>query len=184
MTTFKKEYTLSKGKQLVDLNGDSTNFDITFKVVSKNHVPFDLLVVDQTTLDNTPSLQYKRADKGEISGNIVQNKNVYQNYFLILRADEPCEVEVEVIKKDLPKTAIQLPDLPKQQIRDSIIKQDGFDWMKLLLIVGVISVIGAMLYWYSKRTDTDQKMLNPPQASIQPATTNPLIERLKNLNLS
>ena len=46
-----RTYTLDKIRQLIDLNGDSTNFDISFKVTSRNGEVFDIVVVDQTTLD-------------------------------------------------------------------------------------------------------------------------------------
>ena len=55
----KKTYTLGKIKQLIDLNGDSTNFDLSFNVTCQDDIPYNILVVDQTTLDNTPELQYK-----------------------------------------------------------------------------------------------------------------------------
>ena len=94
----------------MDLNGDSKNFDLTFTCTSKDGAPFEVLVVDQATLDSTPTLQYKKAN-GTISGNIVADKNVYQNYFLVLKADKPCEVTVKTIKKDIQ------PKVPPQNQR-------------------------------------------------------------------
>jgi len=88
-------------KQLIDLNNDKTNFSLKFKVECKTPDEFDMLVVDQTTLDNVPALEYKRM-KGQITGDIVDNKNVYQNYFLILKSDTPCDVEVTVDINDVP----------------------------------------------------------------------------------
>ena len=102
MTQSTKKYTLSKMRQLVDLNEDSVNFDLTFKVSSLDNKPFYVVVVDQTTLDNSDELNYNEAKKS-ISGNILADKNVYQNYFLIMKADEECNVEVELIKRDLPQ---------------------------------------------------------------------------------
>jgi len=212
-------------KQLIDLNGDSTNFDITFKVVSRNHEPFDILVVDQTTLDSNPNLQYKRADKGEISGNLKHENNVYQNYFLILRADSPCECDVEVDKKVLPKGQVQQPQpqpqAQPQQQRLHASGKDGFNWVKILLVVGAIAVAGFVLYWLSKKKskeDTGEQAMDnggaggaggageragglgagfkfyspafsshsekgSPSASPSPED-NPLLRRLKSLNLS
>ena len=71
----RKTYSVSNVKQLIDLNGSSTNFDISFKVTSRNKEPFHMLVVDQTTLDNNPNLQYKHVEGGEISGNLKNDKN-------------------------------------------------------------------------------------------------------------
>lgn len=105
----KKTYTLGKIKQLIDLNDDSTNFDLSFTVTCHDDTPFQMLVVDQTTLDNNPELEYKNV-KNSISGNIVSDKNIYQNYFLILKSEKVCKVDVETIKKVLPKTPTEVLD--------------------------------------------------------------------------
>ena len=41
-------------QQLVDLNGDTTNFDLTFNAASSDGSDFDVVVVDQATLDSNP----------------------------------------------------------------------------------------------------------------------------------
>ena len=84
MQTTENVYSIGKIKQLIDLNGDSVNFQVDFNVESQSGEPFDILVVDQTTLDNNPKIEYKTANEGKISGSITNDKNVYQNYFLIL----------------------------------------------------------------------------------------------------
>lgn len=157
----RKTYSVSNVKQLIDLNGDSTNFDIKFRVSSHNHEPFDILVVDQTTLDNNPNLQYKKADKGEISGDLKHENNVYQNYFLILRADNPCNCDVEITKKELPKAQKPVPQQPPVQPQQNHRalpgppKSDGFNWMKILLVVGVVTAGGILFYWLSKKKEND-----------------------------
>jgi len=147
----KKTYSLNSHKQLVDLNGDTTNFDLTFTATSKDSSAFDVLVVDQTTLDNNPNLEYKRAN-GTISGNIVSDKNVYQNYFLILKADAPCDVEVGIEKKEIapkpvplaPPRAMAPPMAPPKKL-------PGTNW-KLIIILIVVIGGGALLYYmYSKK---------------------------------
>jgi hypothetical protein len=96
------QYTLGKQKQLIDLNGDSVNFDLNFFCESLDGSEFDVLVVDQQTLDSNPNnLSYKHA-QGKISGNISSDKNIYQNYFLILKADHDCQVNVMINKQVLP----------------------------------------------------------------------------------
>ena len=86
-------YQLSNIKQLIDLNGDLTNFNLEFDVKATNGETFEALVVTQETLDTNQSLSYQEA-KGSISGSINSDKGIYQNYFLILRADKPTEVIV------------------------------------------------------------------------------------------
>lgn len=211
MATNRQTHQVSKIKKLIDLNGETTNFDITFRVASRNKEPFDLLVVDQTTLDNTPKMEYKKVENGVISGNIVHDKNVYQNYFLILRADNPCECDVEIVKKELPKTPTQpqstqvMVPSPSKNPKKST---DGFNWVKILLIVGFIAVLGIALYLYSKKSSSAPIKLeqskapleagfrfyspakssvshgSPVKADIKPAKGGDLLERLKKLNLN
>ena len=169
MSQTKKTYTLGKIKQLIDLNGDSTNFNLTFKVSCKDNTPFNLLVVDQTTLDNSPKIDYKEA-KGSISGNIVADKNVFQNYFLILKSDTPCEVDVELMKKELPRT----PDI-KMDTRGATPPvraphghvptmkpppKQGMSWMKIgLIAVVVIGGLALLWYLYKRKSPSTQKTI-------------------------
>jgi len=153
MTTVQNTYTLNKIKQLVDLNGDTTNFDITFKVNSKNGEPFDIVVVDQTTLDNSPELQYKNASKGIMSGNLIQDKNVYQNYFLVLKADQPCEVDVEITKKEIPGESPVFTE-PQPQVKQPK-SGGGINWKMWLLIIVVIG--GGVALFFMYKTDKKKK---------------------------
>lgn len=171
MSQTNKTYTLGKIKQLIDLNGDSTNFDLSFKVTCHDNTPFYLLVVDQTTLDNTPELKYKEAT-GSISGNIVADKNIYQNYFLILKSDKTCNVDVELTKKVLPKTpnfpepnqqvptGEHMPVDPRQVRRSNVphvsSKKSEINWKKIGLIALVVVVGLGVLWWLYKRKTPDK----------------------------
>lgn len=207
MASERKTYTVSNIKQLIDLNGDLTNFDISFKVQSQNGEPFDILVVDQTTLDNNPDLEYKNVQNGTISGNVKNDKGVYQNYFLVLKADRQCMCDVEINRTEIPRAPqpIQTP-APS--------KTEGTNWMRVGLVIGVIVAVGFLLYWLSKkRTEDDvplqindnsagfnfyQPSYSPslqssPSPEASPSVsgshhsshgeTNPILEKLKNLNL-
>lgn len=180
MTEIRKKYTLGKIKQLIDLNGDSVNFDLTFTVTCQNNVPFDLLVVDQQTLDNTPELKYKEV-KGSLSGNIVADKNMYQNYFLILKSQTPCEVEVFLVKKDLPETPMgpgdmgpgvmgshpngphpnemRLGNYPGMKSSQQSTGQEdsAINWKVVGIVVGVVGGLLLLYYMYSKSNTTTSK---------------------------
>lgn len=148
MTTVRKTYYLNKRNQLIDLNEDRTNFDITFRVDSKNGEPFDIVVADQTTLDNSPQLEYKNASTGTMSGNIVQDKNIYQNYFLVLKAEQPCEVTVEITTKDIPGSNASnfTPPVDTPEPKSEGGNKKGFGW-KWLILIG-IAIGGGILLWY------------------------------------
>jgi hypothetical protein len=167
-----KTYSVSKVKQLIDLNGDSVNFEVSFKVSSRNKEPFEILVVDQATLDSDPNLQYKSVTNGVISGKVRKDKNVYQNHFIILKANNPCECDVEIQMTELPEFIQQeqfkVQDQDSQQAQLPIQtthhsqpvmdrlnsdKNDGFHWIKIILIVGFVAGIGFVLYWVSQKNN-------------------------------
>ena len=178
MSQTKKKYTLGKINQLIDLNGDSVNFDITFTVTCDDDTPFNVLVVDQRTLDNTPDLEYKETKK-VISGNIIADKNMYQNYFLILKSEKTCSVDVEIVKKELPRTPEPtIPVVPQVKSIPSsrqILKNDdktAFNWKKMALI-GIVVIAGLFLLWYlyKRKVNKDGSAEVPvvaPVASVAP----------------
>lgn len=206
MTAERKTYSVGNIKQLIDLNKDSTNFDITFSVQSKDRSPFYLLVADQTTLDNNPNLEYKYAKDGVMSGNIIQDKNVYQNFFLVLKADKPCDCDVEIVKKDLPRT---MPPVPQESVKPA----QKINWVKVIFVVIVIAGGAFLLYWFLKKdphadipkiVGAQEPVLRSPVSSRVPSMSrssslsqnnspvqsqgepqgSTLAERLKRLNLS
>jgi hypothetical protein len=214
MATTKKTYTVGNVKQLIDLNGNSTNFDIQFSVISQNREPFELLVVDQTTLDNTPNLNYNRVTQGEISGKLRNDKNVYQNYFLILKAEKPCNCEVEITKQEIVPKPQQQEVIVPPMINHTAPPTNSFSWVKIGLIVAVVLIGLIFLWWFTHKNPSEQgmgdnneineikviqddagfKFYSPPvfkspspapssHHTPPPAQTNPLLERLKRLNL-
>lgn len=182
-----KIYTVGKVKQLIDLNGDSVNFSVKFLVRSRNKEPFDMVVVNQTTLDNSPKLEYQHVEDGEISGDLLWDKNEYQNHFLILRADSPCECEVQIDKKDVKKE-VQLPS--PTVISPPLKNQGGMNWGKIFLILAII-VGGFALYWFILRKPAvaEPIALSSHHSTAENTGNSPepesgLLRRLKNLNVS
>ena len=112
-----KTYKVTNKQQLIDLNQNSINFDITFTAKSKNKETYEIVIVDQATLDSeVPNLQYKKATNGEISGNIINDKNIYQNHFIIIKAEEKdCEVDIIIDKKEIP-VSVQPQQVEPQQV--------------------------------------------------------------------
>ena len=95
-----KQYRLGNVKTLIDLNQDSTNFEIDFQVVCQEQQEFLALVVDQDVLDSTPNLQYQTA-KGSIGGRLSKTDNEFKPHYLVLKSEQPIEVQVTVNKTDL-----------------------------------------------------------------------------------
>jgi len=177
----KKTLSLTNGKQLIDLNGDYTNFDLTFTATSLDNSDFHALVIDQNTLDKVPHdrLEFKKAT-GSISGNIVSDNNIYQNFFLCLKSDKPCQVEVVINKKEIqPKPRKEVNPVPQQTVKqDPIkdpIKDSNTNW-KLIFIVIVLIIGGGLCYYMyvnKKKQQKHQSIENTMTPSISTLITSP-----------
>jgi hypothetical protein len=106
---------LSKRHQLVDLNKKLVNFKLDFNVVSLNDSEFEAVVINQTDMnkfDNLDTIEMKTAPK-KISGNIIADNNNYENYFLILRSNEPQAVEIKTMIEEIPPKEEEPVELEK-----------------------------------------------------------------------
>lgn len=146
-----KTYQLSTQKKLIDLNGNTVNFDLTFKVVSRDQTPFQGVVVDQHNLDNNDDIKYQDSDiKGILGGGLTSDNNVFQNYYLVLRSETPCQVEITIDKKEIPAKTQPITIQPAQLSKN----KSSINWKLLLLLVAVVG-IGVYLYIkYGKTTPT------------------------------
>jgi hypothetical protein len=156
MPVTKQKYNLSGRHQLIDLNQEFINFKLDFQVVSvEPDTHFHAVVMEQEQLDS--KLDLKNLDmkiaKGKIGGNIVADKNVYNNYFLVLKAvdDKPVEVELEINIEEIPPAPTPAPTSVVENFQPSESPQPKpvpfyrTSWFALL-IVGVI--LGGLLYYY------------------------------------
>ena len=156
--SIKKTISVTNHQQLVDLNQELTNFELEFNITAKNGETFYVLVIDQTTLDNDPNFEFKTAE-GSISGNIVSDNNVYQNYYLCLKADEPCDVDIEIdIREIQPKnTNNEIQQQEQEQQRQYHRQQKSkINWKFIIL---VLIIIATCVFIYFK-CDKDTKYTN------------------------
>jgi hypothetical protein len=119
MTEFTKSYTLSKVQQLIDLNHDAINFRLKFTVQSQDaEQSYQMVVVNQSQLDSGDEIQYKDV-QGTISGEVVNDNNVYQNYYMILRSQNAISVDVSILLDQLPEYIEQEPSVPVKETEPS-----------------------------------------------------------------
>ena len=171
-----KKIKLTTVKQLIDLNGDKVNFDLVFEVKTVDNSPFEALVVTQTILDSEEELKYKNVSEGIISGNIVSDKGIYDNYFILLKANKNVECDINIIIKDIEVNKVFQQQMQKQQIQqqqqqqmqhhqqrenttknksisqNTTEKQNGVNNEKKinwkLIITIFILIIGSFVLWY------------------------------------
>jgi hypothetical protein len=173
MTSSKKIYNISTITQLIDLNGDIANFSADFSVKSLNNGEFDMLVIDQTSLDSGKTPEYKKI-KGHVSGSVSSDKNTYQNYFIILKADKPCECEVSIDVSEIEpfsrsKDIERFENRPKQKYKVS--QEDpassccfSKNWRAIL---AVFFVIGVLVYFFSNYSGSKTKAKTPKNSLTQ-----------------
>lgn len=165
-----KTYAISSIQQLVDLNGDLTNFKLSFSAKSHDGSHFYALVVDQTQLDENPSLEFRNAE-GEISGDIEMANNIYQNYFLVLKSKDDtkaCNVEVSITRTEIAPSV--QPVQPVQQLAQSLQQaptnpqsspqlttessvKSSTNW-KIIGVIVVLILAGGYYYYYVHKSST------------------------------
>lgn len=95
-------YTINKIKTLVDLNQDLVNFSLRFSVTSENKQPFQMAIVDDTTMNTTDTIPYQDIKTGYISGELTWKRNVKQTYYMVLIANAKTDVVVDLTIDQLP----------------------------------------------------------------------------------
>ncbi len=117
-TPTQQTFIVDQHKQLVDLNKDLVNFNLNFKVASTSGAPFQAVVVTQRQLDNNMNLQYKNSNPdGTLSGNIVADKNIRNNYILVLKAEQQCEVVVNIDCKPIQANPANMQAQQQRQMQ-------------------------------------------------------------------
>ncbi len=167
MSSHNQVLDLSARHQLIDLNKDKINFKVSFNVVSDPiGQEFQAIVMNQNDLNNYSKLddiQMKTAP-GKIGGTIVADNNVYQNYFLILKAlqDQKVKVNINYEIEDVE------PQLENANQASEILHSEGSEtddpvlskmttetpiyrrvWFWVIFTIG-IGILAYMLYDYVK----------------------------------
>lgn len=154
------QYTINNVQQLFAINNNLVNFQAKFIVKSLSGEPFQGLVVNQSMLDSGQSLEFRAADQGVFSGEITQDNNVPDNWYLALKAPKPNKVSVDIqaipiaARPEGPVVAAKSAQSTQQSQRQSSQRQNGSSgssgssgWFnfqslfKLLIGAGVISMI-------------------------------------------
>lgn len=157
--------TLASQKQLVDLNEDRTLFDIEVSVTAEDPAEqFEAVILNQTELDSG-EVNYQ-VHQGAMEARLVNDKNIYQNYFLCVRGTKGKKVNIEIKHNPPPPEAVEeafteddyeeeseimpipLPPLPPKKTPSSIFS------MRSLFIVVIIVGIGIGLYFLWKGGDS------------------------------
>ena len=160
MPQITKTYNINSIQQLIDLNEDSKNFKLNFHCKSHGeNDEYHILVLNQSQLDSQDAneLPYKHVVR-EISGDVTADKSVYQNYFLCIKSDKQCMVDITINKEELPeiskedfgeKVGERVPHNgdKAQKVGKNIKKKKSFLQSPLFLWI-VIAIIACILLYF------------------------------------
>jgi hypothetical protein len=160
-------YKIGKIMQVIDINDDSTNFEAEFHVQSEKGKHFQMLVVDQATLDGG-ELNFKKIE-GTITGKVRADRNNKTNHYIALKADEDCNVSVTINRVNLPESPIfESPaSVPSHEQFDqelvsvtpigAIAPQPTTGMSNTKIVIITLVVIGGIiaLYFLYMRTDSE-----------------------------
>jgi len=96
------KYSINQFKQIIPLNENIVNFDLNFDIQSENNLPFKAVVLSEDELNSENPINYQDVTNGVINGNIVNDKGVYQLYYLLLKADQPVDCNLTLDIKEIP----------------------------------------------------------------------------------
>lgn len=96
------KYSINQFKQIIPLNENIVNFELNFDIQSENNLPFKAVVLSEEDLNSEKPINYQEVTNGVINGNIVNDKGVYQLYYLLLKADQPVDCNLTLDIKEIP----------------------------------------------------------------------------------
>lgn len=140
MSVTKKAYNINSNHQLIDLNGDATNFYLMFNIVPNCGDEYEIIIVNQEQLDQGTLPAYKKV-KGSQGGEMKLENDQYQNWFLSIKSATPMTVEVEtkITKLPYPLNKPATDDKPKRK------------WFIYLIPVGIVVAVAVGIFFYMKR---------------------------------
>ena len=137
-----KTYKVNDIRQLIDLNGESINFNINFNISSPSNCMYQLTVVSQEDIDNG-DIKFKDV-KGSISGELSNTNNKHQHFYLILKSNNECMLDVNIDKTELPISS----SLSQTRSPPSNPSTPKTNYKKLLFIfLGIAIIIGIFIYF-------------------------------------
>lgn len=154
MTQIRNTYTIGQNQQLIDINKNFVNFETQFNLSSKDGEPFQVLFTTKSALDRGEQPPFKIV-KDTLSGNIVQDKGEEDTYFMVLKADTKCKVDVEINTKELiiPEKNDYVVDNQERVFVPAEEHKDKIDWRLISSIIVICIILVGLYYIYSKKSD-------------------------------
>ena len=182
MATRIETYNLSSSTEMVDINRDIENFIAKFQVRSLDGQDFKCMVIEETPKPD--QTEFNTSVNGEFGGEIKAEYNNYKNYFLLLKSDQPRQVEVTISLQKLDKKPLPQPPQQSseqdQSIQQTHVKKSSLK--NILIGVGILTVLAVGGYFYvthgKKNTKSTRDMSSStrsPSRSDMSSTSSPYV---------
>ena len=151
--------TANPSRQLIDVNHRITNFESIAVLVSEGGKPFRGLVTSETAIhDPNHVLEYQNCDQnGRLEVYTRRDDGIYQQYYLVVIADEDVKVNINLSTKEIPQ--MKVFDAAATPIKSK------FPWQSVLIVIVFIVAIGLILYFVftsSKKPRLETSSTSPP----------------------
>ena len=174
---------LAKKMVLIDLNQNMINFQCNF-VVQSQGVPFQAVVVTQEQLDSSDfQIEYQNVVNGVIEADVENVSNIYNNYCLLLKAEQDCEVDIQINIVPLPETVkeeFSEPVAEEQPVSTPIdvpfYKTNTFAW--IIIFIGIVLVI-YLLFSDNKKGKTESGKIEIVKSPVPMKSPVPVITVVK-----
>lgn len=159
---------LPSQKQIIDINGDSVNFNIDLHINA--NAPFDLCLTTQDQLDNNSPMEFKSFTEDGTSVTLHTDKDVFHNHIAIFQSTKPCIVNIEIDKTILQKS-VSLPQNLSSEPKP-------VNYKLLIGVLIVFAIFGIGLYFYFRKPVQNSY----PDDSLYKSNVIPLIVRENNVS--
>lgn len=178
-----KTIQLSRTMQLIDINGSLQNFMTSIYIQNNNGKPYYISIANQTHIDNS-SVTFDKIEIPVFKHSFEINDENYQNYFLVLKSDEPIELSYNITTQPIKNKS-----LPEEKNKVDTNKNDTIKNILYVVIFVLACLAVYFLYTnYSKgkvstNTSNDIGNDNAKYTSSPPLDTD-LLYRINNLNIN
>ncbi len=163
---------LHQNNQVLPINQNILNFQANIKVESVDNAPFYALVIEQHQLADVDKLTFKNVSNGVLSIELSNEKDTFESWYLVLRADKETEVSITI---DVVKISLLQPTSMATAKVSKPFLFKHFNWKWIGGIIACIVVIIAGYFYFKKRptpiTISSQENMDVPLCDIQQSNT-------------
>ncbi len=110
--------------------------------------------MDQTAVDNNSSIDFKDVPSGSITGTVTQDKNIQQNFYLVLKSDVKIMCSISITLTEIPGNSYPIGD-PRSVLTPGGVGDEPTcspppkrNYLFTFLVIIVLILAGFFVYYY------------------------------------